>query len=307
MLKNIVLGLVLVLSLGGRVSYAETYLFGASACPPWKSIPDKPEKTAAMANACAKDLAAFVQAFQPLWDVPNRNVTQLLNADATGDGVANGLRALADRVSPEDRVVIYINVHGGVVDALYNGYSTRDEVYAWWTEKQPEDVARATSSGTWMTTRALRNLINGIVAKEIILIIDACHAAFGKEDFVNNVHNGIGGRGEDWNGREAVLFSAHANQIANFTPDNTRALFTDIFAKVLSAGDQATLSDAFEATRIKTHRQVRQNCAKDHTHKELVQGWSSYKLMCTQTPTSWDPFGLLDDIEVTANPNFGTR
>lgn len=286
---------------------ADTWLFAAAACPPWKEIPDKPDETKAMAAACALDVANIVDAFQPLWQIPDNKIIQLVDAQATGPNISKALGLLAQQAKPDDRVILYINTHGGAIDALYAGYQTKDEVLAWYTDEEPTDFKAATQDGRWMTVRALRDKINMIAAEEIILIIEACHAAFSLDDFINNVHDGIGGRGEDWPGREAVLFSAHANQIANFTPDHSKALFTDTFASILRSGDKNTFLDAFEAARMSTHRKVRENCAKDHTHKELVQGWSSYKLMCTQMPQSWDPFGLLDDISVKTAKSFGSR
>lgn len=306
MYKLVVLICLFCMAITGAAR-ADTWLFAAAACPPWKEIPDKPDETKAMAEACAQDVADIVGAFQPLWQIADNKIIQLVDTDATGPKISQALDDLAQQAKPDDRVVIYINTHGGAIDALYAGYSAKDEVLAWYTEDEPKDPAAATQDGRWMTVRALRDKINRIAAEEIILIIEACHAAFALNDFINNVHDGIGGRGEDWPGREAVLFSAHANQIANFTPDHRKALFTDTFASILRSGDNDTLFDAFEAARVSTHRTVRENCSKDHTHKELVQGWSSYKLMCTQMPQSWDPFGLLDDISINSAKSFGSR
>lgn len=283
-----------------------TWLFGAAACPPWKSIPDKPELSAAMAGACAKDIELFVDGFKEMYAVDDTHIITLIDEEATGAAVAAALTELAQKAAPEDRVLIYVNTHGGAIETLYKGYQTNDETFAWYTAERPEDPVQATAAGDWMTARSLRDLINQIMAEEIVTIIEACHADAALSDFINNVHNGIGGRGADWPGREAVIFSAHEEQIANFTPAGDAALFTQIFSETLKDGHHDTLFESFEAARLLTHRSVREHCAEGHTHDELVQGWSSYRNMCTQMPTAWDPFGLLDDIkpEVT---RFGRR
>lgn len=294
-IKHRLLALVFLL-LPLEHAQAETWLFGAAACPPWKAIPDDPETTRNMEQACAKDVALFVDGFKERYDVADHRIITRINAEATSAGVADALRELAAKAQPEDRVILYINIHGGKVEALYKGYPTEDEVFAWYTEKQPTDMGAATANGQWMTARDFRDLVNEIMAEEIVSIIEACHAGFGVTDFINNVHNGIGGRGEDWPGREAVIFSSHGEQVANFTQKGDEALFTRMFSDSLRDQNHNTLSDSFEAARLRTHRQARANCAEGHTHKELIQDWSDYRLMCTQMPTAWDPFGLLDDI-----------
>lgn len=174
----------------------------------------------------------------------------------------------------------------------------KDEVLAFYTETEPQNFTQATANGDWMTVRDFLDLMNQILGEEVILILEACHADFALEDFMANVHHGIGGRGEDWPGREAVIFSSHAEQVANFLPDSSAAAFTASFADALNSGQHDTLFESFEAARLHTHRQVRENCAEDTSRKELLQDWSTYKLMCTQMPTAWDPFGLLDDIRL---------
>jgi len=275
---------------------AKTWLFGAAACPKWKAIPDKPALSQRMSAACEKDIRLFVSGFQSLYKVPESNIITLLNEEATGDKVRKSLAALAARIKAEDRVILYVNIHGGKLDTLYHGYPAKDEVFAWYTEKRPVDPVKAVQDGRWMSVRQLRDLVNDIVAKEIVVIIEACHAGEGLADFADNVHDGVGGRGEDWNGREAVIVSSGNDQIANFTKHGDEALFTKKMSQALKSGKGKSLLERFETARIDTHRTARKNCEAKNTHKELLEDWSNFKLLCTQMPTSYDPFGLLDDM-----------
>lgn len=284
----------------------ETWLFAAAACPPWKSIPDDPETTAKMARACEKDIELAVNGFRSGFEIADDHLITLVDKDATGDKVALALTRLAKEAQPDDRVILYINTHGGRIEALYKGYEVSDEIFAWYTEDRPESAEKATADGRWMTARAFRDLVNRIMAHEIVTVIEACHASAALDDYINNVHAGIGGRGDDWGGREAVIFSAFDKQIANFSPDGSVAAFTEILSQKLGEHDNRTLFDAFEEARVETHRSVRENCAGDHTLKELVDGWKSYRELCTQMPNSWDPFGLLDDIALD-RPGFGKQ
>ncbi|MEE9455023.1 MAG: hypothetical protein V3V13_11680 [Paracoccaceae bacterium] len=282
-------------------AHADTWLFAAAACPPWKATHDDSALNAKLNGACQKDVDLIVKGFQNSMDVADDHVITLIDAQATGADIVDALARLASEAKPEDRVVIYINTHGGKIEALYKGYEVSDEIFAWYTDERPADAKAATANGDWMTARDFRDHVNKIMSHEIVTIIEACHADAALQDYINNVHQGIGERGSDWNGREAVIFSSFQEQIANFTPDNTEAMFTQVFSDSLSAGNHASLFDAFEQARVETHHKVRENCAKDHTLKELVDGWQDYRLLCTQMPNAWDPFGLLDDISLERN------
>lgn len=275
---------------------ADTWLFAAAACPPWKAIPDDPDLTAKMAGACANDVALFVDGFKGKFNVADDHIITLIDENATGPDVAAAIAELAAKAQPEDRVILYVNTHGGKVEAMYKGYEVEDEIFAWYTEEKPTDFAQATEDGRWMTSRAFRDSVNAIMSNEIVTVIEACHADASLNDFINNVHDGIGGRGPDWPGREAVIFSAHEEQIANFTVDGTAAIFTKIWSEQLQSSTNTSFFDSFEAARLSTHRAVRANCADGENHEDLVKDWINYRDLCTQMPTAWDPFGLLDDI-----------
>ena len=53
--------------------------------------------------------------------VPNANVTELKNQQLTLVGMSAAIRALADRIRPDDRVLIYYSGHGAQVESLPGG------------------------------------------------------------------------------------------------------------------------------------------------------------------------------------------
>ncbi len=290
----------------GAPAVAATWLLGAAACPPWKAIPGKPELTRNMAQACANDIALFVDGFKATYGVADDHIITLVDKQATTKGVTEAMQELARKAAPDDRVILYVNTHGGAIEAMYEGYQVKDEIFAWYTTEKPRDMEEATANGDWMTVRAFRDLVNGIQSHEIVTVIEACHAAAGLNDYIDNVRNGIGERGDSWPGREAVIFSAGQGQIANFTAKGDQALFTRKLSEALKLGSYDTLANSFQAARLATHRTERDNCKKGHDLKELITGWDRYRQFCTQMPTVWDPFGLLDDIR-PAVTGYGTE
>lgn len=276
----------------------KTWFFAAAACPPWKTVPGDKKATATMAAACAEDVRMIGTALAERFEIPPEQQITLVDADATTQSVTDGLHKLARQVGEKDRVVLYFNTHGGVIDARYRGYNVKDEALVWYTETEPADFSQAVSSGQWMTARTLRDILNQIRALEIVVIIEACNSGFAQVDFAGNISQsrGDGGRGLDWPGREAIIFSASGDQAANFVPDHSAAQFTSHLAQSLTDSSFPTLFDAYEHARLETHRAVRANCSDGHAHSDLLKDWVGYRLICTQMPIEWDPFGLLEEI-----------
>lgn len=272
-----------------------THLFAVGVCPPWKKAPNDKELTAKWAASCRNDVNLLTDALRKTMPINDANTTKLIDADATYEAVISGMRKLAQEAKPEDRVVIYMNTHGGEFDAVYRGYTTKDEVFAFYSETEPANFQQATVNGPWITARAFRDLVDNIKAEEIVLIVESCHSASSYKDFRYD----LGGRYRNgWKGREAIIFSAGGDQIANFVAGNDKALFTTTFAGVLAGQEQKTLGDAFQAARIDTHRDIRKRCLTGPYANQMQLNHESYLTYCTQQPTAFDPYGLLDDINL---------
>ncbi len=63
--------------------------------------------------------------------IEKANVTTRLNAQVDHRGVIAAIVELARRAGPDDRVIIYLNFHGGDLGGVdYDGYDIQDEVLA---------------------------------------------------------------------------------------------------------------------------------------------------------------------------------
>ncbi|MEO1206639.1 MAG: hypothetical protein AAFV45_09925 [Pseudomonadota bacterium] len=273
----------------------QTFLLALAACPPWKAIPDDPKTTKLMANSCQKDIETIVPALQKSFSITPELTSTRLNEQADFAGIETAIKGLAEKATSNDRVVIYLNFHGGELPVYYKGYVTTDELLAAYTKDKPKDFAKATKDKVWMTVRYLRDLVDQIKAEEIIVIFEACESDAGMHDFRYDLaerykHN--------WQGREAVIFSSRANQAAAYNAAGTKALFTDTLANQLMSADTGNMRDHIETASITTHRSRRQTCMNDDNRENLFDDRQTYLEGCTQRPEVFDPYGLLDDIQI---------
>jgi len=273
----------------------QTHLLAMAACPPWKVIENDPKLTKLMAEACEKDVATIVPALRKSFAVPEENVMTRLNEQADAPGVWKAMQELAGKAKREDRVIIYINMHGGAMDAKYRGYDVKSEILLTYTANEPRDFSADSIADVWMTTKELRDLINEIDAEEIILILEVCESGASLIDFRYN----LGRRYKnDWNGREAIIFSSGAYQAATFNEEGTVALFTETFARNLQEASSGNIRDIFENAALETHRSRRMTCMQDDNLEEFFDNRAVYLDGCTQLPSVFDPYGLLDDIQI---------
>jgi hypothetical protein len=270
-----------------------THLLAMGGCPPWKVIEGDPEATRQMKESCQNDVNAIVAGLKTALALDDANIMTRVDKEATADGVRKAFRELDRRETSGDRVIIYMNFHGGNVDANYNGYDIEDEVLAMYTEKEPGDFKHATINGDWMTMKALRDLTNEIEAEEIILIFEVCEVAAGYKNFRYNFSRR---NQRDWKGREAIIFTSRGDQAATFNEAGTLALFTEQFSLGLEKAKSGNLRDLFEQAAIDVHRSRRATCMKEDNLETLFDNRFVYLDACTQLPSVYDPYGLLDDV-----------
>jgi hypothetical protein len=281
-----------------------THLFAVGVCPPWKTAPGDADLTAKWAASCRNDVQLITDGLSKALTIGTANVTALIDKEATHGAVVAGLEQLAHKARPEDRVIIYLNTHGGEVDASYKGYGMKDEVFAFYSDKEPTDIRQAVAQGPWMSARALRDRIDTIASEEIIVILETCHSGASYGDFRYD----LGGRYRSgWKGREAIIFSAAGDQVANFAEGNDRALFTKTFAEILEARGEKTLGDAFQKARLETHRDIRKRCMTGPYAQTMQLNHAAYLTYCTQQPDMFDPYGLLDDVALQRRADSAMR
>lgn len=293
--KAIGLALAFMIALAVPATAKHTHFLALAACPTWKKIDGDPDTTRKMAQSCERDVNAIVPALSKALTVGQADTITKLNKDLDLSGLTNAFKTLSMRAEPEDRVVIYINLHGDKRHAIYRGQPVVDEVLALYSEKRPENPIAAIRSGSWITVKQLRDMIDTIQAEEIILIVEACQSAAGmkdlKYDLIKRYSNG-------WKGREAVIFSSRDLEDAAYNEDNTLGLFTETFSKAMSGATGGNLRDTFDKARIKTHRSRRATCLKKDNLQTYFEQPSTYLEVCTQMPEAYDPYGLLDDIAI---------
>lgn len=272
-----------------------THLLAMAACPTWKVIEGDDKTTKLMADSCKVDVDTIVGGLRKSLAVAEANVTTRLNAEADGPGVVKAMTELAGRAQRDDRVVIYLNFHGGNFDALYDNDAVNDEILATYTAEEPKDFAEATAKGQWLTMKQLRDLVDLIGAEEIVLIFEVCEVGGGFKDFRYD----IGRRYEKgWKGREAVIFSSRGDQAAVYNEAGTTALFTETLSRDLTRAKAGNIRDIVQTSALATHRSRRATCMKDDNLENLFDNRGTYLDACTQMPFTFDPYGLLDDIQI---------
>jgi len=97
---------------------------------------------------------------------PANQVRLLLDADATRANIISALQELVDNAKPSDTVIIFFSGHGGnwTVGANSFGYIC------------PADYVLLDPENTGIKTDELSEMISGIPAARVVLILDACHA-----------------------------------------------------------------------------------------------------------------------------------
>ena len=103
----------------------------------------------------------------PACGYPATNVTQLLDDQATADGIRNALTNLATRTGQDDTVVIFFSGHGGHEDS---GDETRQYLIPY--DCDPDDLAGTAISGEEMT-----GLLRNINASRLLVLFDSCHSS----------------------------------------------------------------------------------------------------------------------------------
>ncbi len=282
------------------------HLLALAGCPPWKIIDGDPDLTRKMAQSCSSDVQLIVPELQKTMSIDPANTRTVLDAQAHYDNVVSAIKQLASDTGPGDRVVIYVNFHGGVMNSVYRGKASGDEALALYTDSIPANLGDATDDGPWMSMKELRDLIDTINAEEVVVILEACESGGGFDDFRYNLLERYKG---GWKGREAVIFSTSAAQAATFTDDNKNGLFTSRLAENLSTGNFENITDAVRQSGIETHRKVRNRCLEEDdvgNGLSFLEDSDGYFEGCTQEPTIYDPFGLLDDMQLDGSSENST-
>jgi len=302
-LFSTIAALILICFSVGPVNGAETartHLLAIGICPPWGT-------GGVVSPACANNVKAMAAAAQTGLGIDKGNTTQLLNEDATYGGLDRAFSRLAASVNKNDRVIVYLNMHGGALHELADlrddaasrrGFAPFHEpgLLVLWTVEQPFTVLSALAQKQWIEGSDMARMLDRIPSQELIVILDSCGAAIEFDAFAR-----AGAVNAPKHQRRAVIASAKSWQLANFGKSGNTALFTQIFASTLADG-HATMRRAFDVAADRTNLEARELCPGSATVKSIERQFraSPQKALeiCSQMPVADDPDKLLADIEL---------
>lgn len=283
-LKHLV---ALLLLLASPTLYAETHALLISVCPAWKDGGD-PESTKLMRQSCQHTVNLMQETLSHHLRIAKTRQTVLLDEKATYANVVSTITSLKQRLQPKDRLLVYVNAHGGSLHGHYASVDIADEGLAFWTETEP-NLATAADDKKFMLIKQFRDtLLDGLTDQEVLVIFDSCESGAAYNDFRYSPY-------ENDKLRVAVVFSSQADQFANFTYDMKHPLFTQKLGHALEVSAYRDLGFAMELAATATHRTQRARCAVPEQRKVWADNGIDLHQICLQQPYVYDPEGLLQD------------
>jgi hypothetical protein len=175
----------------------------------------------------------------PACGYPAANVTQLLDDQATADGIRTALAGLATRVGSDDTVVVFFSGHGGHEDS---GDETRQYLIPY--DCNPNDL-----SGTAISGEEVTDLLHYINAGRLLVLFDSCHSG-GAGDPKSLLPQLKTGLSESYyeglaRGRGRVVIASSRPEEASWVLDGMdNSLFTHYLMEALR-GQAKTLGDDY--------------------------------------------------------------
>jgi hypothetical protein len=242
-----------------------TYVLAIGSCPPWQSL----------RTVCKNDVDLFVASVVKTMGIPVENVKEVVDSEATYEGVARGFDWLKERASDDSAVIVYYNGHGMLVSGIDG--SNKEEVFVLWSEDFPFAGLYAVMAKIWMTDKELASYINQVPGRAKLVVADTCHAG-GAEEYLE-----YKGKQVDYGlVNTALLAAAEAGQLAYATGDY--GLFTLRLSDAMR--NSSDLQVAFNKARVKTMEESRDIC-RELKDKKLRDKCKE------QGPTIDDPFGIV--------------
>ncbi|WP_269582515.1 hypothetical protein [Roseibium sp. Sym1] len=253
---------------------SQNHLLAIGNCPPWK---------AQSVEVCKNSLEKVMKSLAPRLDSGPGNQHFLVNEGASAAALKLKATELANKLEPQDRLIIYANLPLGLSESAEaddaNGY-----VLELWAEQKPETTSQAISDGTFMSASALAALIHTIPAGEVILILDTNNPhAIGIDLLANH-------KVDHKDRPEALVISSGPGQAANYSADRTISLFAKHLSIALE-GTDGSLLDVMTAAVGGTRQAAIPICAD--LKGTLAEG-DTQRSDCAQVPEIHDPDALLD-------------
>ena len=252
-----------------------THLMAIGICPPWKPVDTR---------ACHRSVDAIEAALTERLGIDDRNVTTLVNAAATTEGLKAAFAGLSG-LGADDRLIIYATMHAGALDPTAQVGADND-VFVLWTKEKPAAVRFAVAEGDWIMASDFAGWVHALAAGEVIFILDACESGAVTPLFIE-AHPL-----NDATRPEAVVVSAAASQFANFAADRSIALYSQQLAQSIADG-RGTFQQAADLAASQTHTAAVAIC---DPQKSAIEQAGLDPQSCAQQPTTHDPDALLTRI-----------
>ena len=267
------------------------HLLAAAACPPWKATDLLP---ATAQESCARAAHDFASSLGQRLHLPEEQIHLLIDPAATYTGLVQTIDRLAAQLERRDRLVVFLNFHGGLSHESHDSVSTPtegkdDEILALWTIERPASIPVALAAKQWIAVGALRQRINRIPVGQLVFILDACYSGASVEDFRR--------RDPASQTRNAIILSSSSDQVAHFSADWSEALFSSIFSASIRNAENQNLAQAFADARSKTHAEAIAACERLRREK-LLSADTMRPETCRQLPTVYDPDQLLEKFSL---------
>lgn len=247
-----------------------TFILAIGSCPPWQPI----------RTVCKNDVDLFVATAVKTMGIPQENVKEVVDPEATYGGVVKGFEWLKEKASDDSAVIVYYNGHGVLLDGIDG--KNKEEVFVLWSEDFPFAGLYAVTAKIWMTDKELASYINQVPGRAKLIVADTCHAGEAEEYLKYK------GKHVDYGLVDTALLAAtEAGELALATGDY--GLFTLRLSDAMR--DSSNMEEAFYKARQKTMEESKGICGelkkKDSKDKCEEQG-----------PTIDDPLGIVKHFKL---------
>ncbi|MCX2719920.1 caspase family protein [Lentiprolixibacter aurantiacus] len=160
---------------------------------------------------------------------PKENVILRTGKEADRAGILGAFDELREKTDQDSSILFYYSGHGGK-------YTSQHKFYL-----QPYGMTAENYATTWVKAEELRDKINALDSKNLVMFLDCCHAEgmlqSGLEDFYGLAQK-LNDEGGVW-----VVASCQDNQKSWRLPGDENSLFTECLLEVLSGKHTSPFMD----------------------------------------------------------------
>ncbi len=260
----------------------KNHILAIGDCPPWK-----PQSV----EVCRHSIEKVMATLAPRLTARPENLHVLVNEGASAAALKRKATELANRLGPDDRLVIYVNLPLGTAEEQADD-DAAGYVLELWSDQKPETAKGAVGDGTWITAPAFAAMIHAIPAGEVVLVLDTNNSHAINLQLLENHTADIKER------PEALVSSSGVGQSANYSEDRTISLFAKHLAAAMSETD-GSLMDVLQAAASGTRQAAIPICA---ALKEK-NGQADHAVTdCNQVPEIYDPSEILNRVQLPPLP-----